>query len=242
MLLSADGTGEEVQELNRQNRITEQILTNFFERKFFPNRKPRPAPTIDEILPPDAKPQVPGKHKETPHGDDDELDNENLQSVESEHVDSFYRDYEGKFFLMQIQIPLFYSTAKMRSSSKFRQIRALVIVIVKLATSLAEHAHAFLCNLVICPLNDVLEQFDLIADVVELTGHVELVESDLFVVALCQHEIEMLNRVDESYRLLFIVGNEVLRPWQDLLPLKGLRFGGVVVALGIKQWNWAENW
>lgn len=98
MLLSADGTGEEVQELNRQNRITEQILTNFFERKFFPNRKPRPAPTIDEILPPDAKPQVPGKHKETPHGDDDELDNENLQSVESEHVDSFYRDYEGKFF------------------------------------------------------------------------------------------------------------------------------------------------
>lgn len=95
MLLSAGGTGEEVQELNRQNRITEQILTNFFERKFFPNRKPRPAPTIDEILPPDAKPQVPGKLKDTPQGDDDELD-ENLQSVESEHVDSFYRDYEGK--------------------------------------------------------------------------------------------------------------------------------------------------
>lgn len=66
-------------------------------------------------------------------------------------------------------------------------------MIVNLATSLAEHAHAFLCNLVICSLNDVLEQFDLIADVVELTGHVELVESDLFVIALCQHEIEMLN-------------------------------------------------
>lgn len=73
-------------------------MTNFFERKFFPNRKPRPAPTIDEILPPDSKPllnkQLSGQKD---GGDDDEPDTDNLQSVESEHVDSFYRDYEGRW-------------------------------------------------------------------------------------------------------------------------------------------------
>lgn len=87
---------DEQHEIQRQNRITEQILTNFFERRFFPNRKPKPAPTIDEILPPEsrANPSI-LKHKEN---DDDEPETDNLQSVESEHVDSFYRDYqEGRW-------------------------------------------------------------------------------------------------------------------------------------------------
>lgn len=84
---------DEQHEIQRQNRITEQILTNFFERKFFPNRKPKPAPTIDEILPPEsrANPSIRNKHSTHKESDDDEPDN--LQSVESEHVDSFYRDY-----------------------------------------------------------------------------------------------------------------------------------------------------
>jgi hypothetical protein len=93
-LLSFVGQDEQ-HEIQRQNRITEQILSSFFERKFFPNRKPKPAPTIDEILPPEsrANPSI-LKHKEN---DDDEPDTDNLQSVESEHVDSFYRDYpEGR--------------------------------------------------------------------------------------------------------------------------------------------------
>lgn len=89
---------DEVQELNRQNRITEQILTNFFERKFFPNRKPRPAPTIDEILPPEQRlPNKQSLKERGGGGDDDEPETDNLQSVESEHVDSFYRDYEGRW-------------------------------------------------------------------------------------------------------------------------------------------------
>lgn len=73
-------------------------MTNFFERKFFPNRKPKPAPTIDEILPPEsrANPSIRNKHSTQKENDDDETDN--LQSVESEHVDSFYRDYsEGRW-------------------------------------------------------------------------------------------------------------------------------------------------
>lgn len=89
---------DEQHEIQRQNRITEQILTNFFERKFFPNRKPKPAPTIDEILPPEsrANPSIRNKHSTQKENDDDETDN--LQSVESEHVDSFYRDYsEGRW-------------------------------------------------------------------------------------------------------------------------------------------------
>ncbi|CRK95652.1 CLUMA_CG009110, isoform A [Clunio marinus] len=90
---------DEHHELQRQNRITEQILTNFFERKFFPNRKPKPAPTIDEILPPEsrANPSIRNKHSAQRENDEDEPDTDNLQSVESEHVDSVYRDYsEGR--------------------------------------------------------------------------------------------------------------------------------------------------
>jgi hypothetical protein len=88
--------GNEQHEIQRQNRITEQILTNFFERKFFPNRKPKPAPTIDEILPPESRAN-PSINKHSAH-DDDEPETDNLQSVESEHVDSFYRDYsEGRW-------------------------------------------------------------------------------------------------------------------------------------------------
>ncbi|KAG5679018.1 hypothetical protein PVAND_008622 [Polypedilum vanderplanki] len=85
------------QEIQRQNRITEQILTNFFERKFFPNRPPKPAPTIDEILPPEIRPQ---RNKNSLHkdhsggGDDDDSESDNLQTVESEHVDTFYSSGE----------------------------------------------------------------------------------------------------------------------------------------------------
>lgn len=89
---------DEQHEIQRQNRITEQILTNFFERKFFPNRKPKPAPTIEEILPPESRASIRDKHSAQRENDDDEQDSDNLQSVESEHVDSFYRDYtEGRW-------------------------------------------------------------------------------------------------------------------------------------------------
>lgn len=84
------GSSDDIHEIQRQNRITEQILTNFFERKFFPHRKPRPAPTIDDILPPEPRPNRSNKHHQTKDEDDDS-ESDNLQSVESEHVDTFYR-------------------------------------------------------------------------------------------------------------------------------------------------------
>lgn len=88
---------DEQHEIQRQNRITEQILTNFFERKFFPNRKPKPAPTIDEILPPESRANPSIRDKHSAHKDDDD-ETDNLQSVESEQIDSFYRDYsEGRW-------------------------------------------------------------------------------------------------------------------------------------------------
>lgn len=85
------GSSDDAHEIARQNRITEQILANFFERKFFPNRKPRPAPTIDEILPVETRPSRSNKHHQSKDSDDDDTESDNLQSVESEHVDTIYR-------------------------------------------------------------------------------------------------------------------------------------------------------
>jgi hypothetical protein len=82
------GSSDDYHEIQRQNKITEQILANFFERKFFPNRKPRPAPTLDEILPPESRPSRSNRHRDS---DDDDTESDNLQSVESEHVDTIYR-------------------------------------------------------------------------------------------------------------------------------------------------------
>jgi hypothetical protein len=88
--------GDDHHEIQRQNRITEQILTNFFERKLFPNRKPKPAPTVEEILPLETRPQrnKHSTHKDNHPNDDDDTESDNLQSVESEHVDTFYRSGE----------------------------------------------------------------------------------------------------------------------------------------------------
>ncbi|KAL7049977.1 hypothetical protein ACKWTF_003927 [Chironomus riparius] len=81
---------DDVHEVQRQNKITEQILTSFLERKLYPNRKPRPGPTLDDILPLETRPTR-NKHSTQKDNDDDDNESDNLQSVESEHVDTFYR-------------------------------------------------------------------------------------------------------------------------------------------------------
>lgn len=103
-------------EIERQNRITEQILTNFFERKFFPNRRPaQKVPTIEEILPlptDSTEPLSPRNKHSAKHPEDEDdfreqddlffnRDSDNLQTVESEHVDKVYgHDYsEGRWSL-----------------------------------------------------------------------------------------------------------------------------------------------
>lgn len=118
-------------EIQRQNRITANIVASYLERRLFPFKRPtHRLPTVDEILP--AQNTSESKTKFTRHldygsglsarataagggggGDDDESqdddyfnndDNneqdldpneENLQSVESNHVDSFYQDMNG---------------------------------------------------------------------------------------------------------------------------------------------------
>lgn len=50
---SLKNSGEtELMELERQNRITQQIFANYIERRLFPHRRPQQkVPTIDDILP-----------------------------------------------------------------------------------------------------------------------------------------------------------------------------------------------
>lgn len=130
------GIGDE--EIQRQNRITAQIVANYLERRLFPFKRPsHRLPTVDEILPTTS--QQLNQHDNTAesktkitrqleHGtngaptNDDDIgdedysddinehdidpnDPENLQTVESNHVDSYYpemnesisNDHEGRF-------------------------------------------------------------------------------------------------------------------------------------------------
>lgn len=135
-------------EIQRQNRITAQIVANYLERRLFPFKKPtNRLPTVDEILPPtmllqqqqrmqfnesDTDSESESKHKITRHlqhgnqdtdinddinvdedyindDQDQELDPENLQSVESNHFDSYYPEEtneinEGRCFQFEINI------------------------------------------------------------------------------------------------------------------------------------------
>lgn len=100
--------GNQLREIQRQNRITQQIVQNYLERKLFPYRRPRQqVPSIDEILP--LTTEAPIKYnKQQEIKDDDDLlrdedqdfkeyyDPETLQSVESEHYDSIYGDDQGR--------------------------------------------------------------------------------------------------------------------------------------------------
>ena len=76
-------------EVARQNRITEQILQSFLEKKLFPNiRRPRP-PSVWEILPKTQKPQV-KKSIQDVLNETESSTSETLQSVESEQISSIY--------------------------------------------------------------------------------------------------------------------------------------------------------
>lgn len=98
-------TGHDVREIQRQNRITQQIITNYLERKLFPNRRPQhQAPSVDEII------QIPGISEETKtlliakggKDKDDDTDPETLQSVGSENIDNILdtpsNTYRGELY------------------------------------------------------------------------------------------------------------------------------------------------
>lgn len=133
------GIGDE--EIQRQNRITAQIVANYLERRLFPFKRPtHRLPTVDEILPTTAllpnQDTDESKVKVTRHldhgrnadpstsGDEindedyvnggeqdiDPNDPENLQSVESNNVNSYYQETneslssegEGRFLLFNL--------------------------------------------------------------------------------------------------------------------------------------------
>lgn len=113
---------QQLREIHRQNQITQQILSNYLERKLFPFRRPnQQAPSIEEILPTLAPIGKNHNQQQPTNGDtdsdsyeddvdsDETTDNtssninadsfpETLQSVESEHLDSYYDD-EGQNLL-----------------------------------------------------------------------------------------------------------------------------------------------
>ncbi|CAH0547589.1 unnamed protein product [Brassicogethes aeneus] len=79
----------DIREIQRQNRITEQILQNYIEKKLFPHsHRPSKAPSIWDILPRDRR-------KINTNNIQDVLnktEKETLESVESELINSYYKD------------------------------------------------------------------------------------------------------------------------------------------------------
>lgn len=133
--------------MQRQNRITAQIVANYLERKLFPFKPPsQRLPTVDEILPSMRQPshdtKTESKTKQTRHlrinanGDlddnlnvtvhlnedyDDEQDPENLQSVESNHFDSIYQDIIDNNIDQGRSIRLLFLTCIVQAINRFTQ-------------------------------------------------------------------------------------------------------------------------
>lgn len=87
----------DVPELERQNRITKQILEAFIQKKLGLTRSNVQAPSIFEILPTkketEERPTRESVDEEVPPEPteiQDYVDVDNLQSVESEQIDSIY--------------------------------------------------------------------------------------------------------------------------------------------------------
>lgn len=81
-------SGLDYREIARQNKITEQILQNYLEKRLFPNNnRPSKAPTVWDILP---------RARRKPNNNIQEIINstETLESRESEQV-SFVDDDEN---------------------------------------------------------------------------------------------------------------------------------------------------
>lgn len=96
----------DVQELARQNRITTQILEAFFQKRLGLARSVVRPPSIDDILPipktVEDRPTRESNHEtNTDQYQEDDNFNDNLQSVESEQIDSIYPD--GIFFIFLLK-------------------------------------------------------------------------------------------------------------------------------------------
>lgn len=84
------GSELDSRELERQNRITQQILQKYLERRLHLNlRRPTHAPSVWEILP---LPKPPDNNIQDVLQQRRGQDTEALQSVESEQISSVYEE------------------------------------------------------------------------------------------------------------------------------------------------------
>lgn len=80
-------------ELERQNRITQQILQKYLEKRLHLNRGSVHAPSVWEILP---TPRPPDNNIQDLLQQKKGHDTEGLQSVESEQISSVYEEEENE--------------------------------------------------------------------------------------------------------------------------------------------------
>ncbi|XP_037905530.1 macrophage mannose receptor 1 isoform X2 [Hermetia illucens] len=88
----------ELKELERQNRITQQIFANYVERRLFPNRRFQPKPpTIDEILPKSTEPtliKITNSNQRQRRGENEDYPSEDVNHQDDSLLDDF-EDKEG---------------------------------------------------------------------------------------------------------------------------------------------------
>lgn len=102
IIIAGTGTSDlDAWELARQNRITQQILQNYLEKKLFPHlHRATRVPSVWEILPTGArrpKPTVQNNIQEVIKSLESNTTKESLQSVETEQVSSFSDSDEGMY-------------------------------------------------------------------------------------------------------------------------------------------------
>lgn len=68
-------------EIARQNKITEQILTQYIQRKFFPHLSPPQLPRIDYLA---------GANRQATVSETDDTDPDALETVETEQISKVY--------------------------------------------------------------------------------------------------------------------------------------------------------
>jgi hypothetical protein len=81
-------------EVERQNRITQQILAQFLQRRLFPNLSSTPTPSPNALLRLTDDPRDHHHHHHQAHDVDGD---DRLETVESEQISNVYFTSEGDF-------------------------------------------------------------------------------------------------------------------------------------------------
>ncbi len=105
-----------------------------------------------------------------------------------------------------------------------RQVRSNFIIFKAICALENQQTLALLPHLNVSSLDDILENFNLISDVVQLIGDFKSFQRSLFLVAFGKDRVELMDWVHQSQGLSLVIGDVVLCVWEDLFPLQGFRF------------------